>query len=160
MNPTTAAMLQELEQASWFANVGRIDMPNVAFVKNWLAAIAGFVSSEWENVRLDTLNILRQKVLSQNQVRFNQWNNHVRSLKPSLNDLIRRKSETIVRQEKLPMEFIGNIYTDFLGVAMEAEYSDVVPSGFYSIVILDCYLKGHIPCGWEGDFPQGRLIVY
>lgn len=31
--------------------------------------------------------------------------------------------------------------------------------GFY-IKLMDWYRKGHWPCGWEGEYPKGLLIVY
>lgn len=160
MNSKTKGIMERLENVHWFANAGLKDIPDATFVANWLAAVASFASSQWENVQLDALNILGQNVLARSQQFYNQWNNHVIELKPVLDDLIKRKSDLIVRQENLPIEFIGNIYADLLGAAMEAEYSDIVAPGFYTNVILDCYLKGHFPCGWEGDFPKGRLIVY
>ena len=46
-----------------------------------------------------------------------------------------------------------------LHMTMEYEYMDVNPLGFFSEVG-GWYLRGHFPCGWEGSFPEGRLIVY
>ena len=32
-------------------------------------------------------------------------------------------------------------------------------TGFY-IHLMEWYRKGHWPCGWEGEYPDGKLIVY
>jgi hypothetical protein len=34
-----------------------------------------------------------------------------------------------------------------------------MPSGLCSL-LLQAYEAGHFPCGWEGDFPHGKLIVH
>lgn len=65
-----------------------------------------------------------------------------------------------MRANGLPDKFMFAVFASLRGVALESEHSDIVPPGFYTNVILDCYLKGHFPCGWEGEFPAGRLIVY
>jgi hypothetical protein len=31
--------------------------------------------------------------------------------------------------------------------------------GFYT-TLMDWYRQGHWPCGWEGTFPKGTLVVY
>ena len=42
---------------------------------------------------------------------------------------------------------------------MEAEFADVYPPGFYASQAY-WYVKGHFPCGWQGEFPNGTLIIY
>ncbi len=28
------------------------------------------------------------------------------------------------------------------------------------VPLVDLYLRGHLPCGWNGDYPQGKLVVF
>ena len=37
--------------------------------------------------------------------------------------------------------------------------TEETPSGFYE-TLLDVYFAGCWPCGWEGPYPEGSLIVY
>jgi len=48
---------------------------------------------------------------------------------------------------------------DILHVCMEAECADVFPAAYYASQAY-WYVKGHFPCGWEGEFPKGKLIIY
>lgn len=34
-----------------------------------------------------------------------------------------------------------------------------VKDGFY-VKLLEWYRKGHWPCGWQGTYPEGKLIIY
>ena len=54
---------------------------------------------------------------------------------------------------------LSAVQWDILHVCMEAEYADVYPPGFYASQAY-WYVKGHFPCGWQGEFPNGKLIVY
>jgi hypothetical protein len=39
---------------------------------------------------------------------------------------------------------------------MESEYADVVPPRFFAA--LGFYnVRGHFPCGWEGEYPPGAI---
>jgi len=60
---------------------------------------------------------------------------------------------------KLPKSFEDTVQWDILHLAIESEYSDIFPPGFYASQAY-WYLKGHFPCGWEGNFPKGKLVVY
>lgn len=82
------------------------------------------------------------------------------SVKPQVLDLTKRKTAPIIEAQRLPKEFWWSVSADIIGAAMECEYSDLVELGFFNTVIIPCYLNGHFPCGWEGEFPAGRLIVY
>lgn len=65
----------------------------------------------------------------------------------------------VVEQHNLPEGFVAQVQWDILAIAMEAEYSDVVEPGLYS-QLAKWYLAGRFPCGWQGEFPEGRVIVF
>lgn len=48
---------------------------------------------------------------------------------------------------------------DVLHLAAEAAFADVCPPGFYASQAY-WYVKGHFPCGWQGDFPDGKLVIF
>jgi hypothetical protein len=60
---------------------------------------------------------------------------------------------------KLPKEFVESVKWDLRAACMELEYADLVPPRYFA-ERARWYLAGHFPCGWEGDFPEGCLIVY
>ena len=43
---------------------------------------------------------------------------------------------------------------------MEEMYADSGYDGYFFNELLLVYEAGHFPCGWQGDWPAGRLLVY
>jgi hypothetical protein len=81
------------------------------------------------------------------------------AVKPRVEDLVERKTRNIVLAENLPRAFVDTVLWDILHVCMESEFADSYPPGFYASQAY-WYFKGHFPCGWEGDFPIGQIVVY
>lgn len=80
-------------------------------------------------------------------------------MKPLVQSLVREKTKRVVEENELPKIFLDTIDWDILHVCMEAEYADVYPPGFFASQAY-WYVKGHFPCGWVGEFPDGKLVVY
>jgi hypothetical protein len=83
----------------------------------------------------------------------------VDELKPVTESLVVDKIRDVVASNGLPTVFEDTVKWDILHICMEAAYADVFPPGFYANQA-HWYVKGHFPCGWEGDFPAGRMVVY
>jgi hypothetical protein len=73
--------------------------------------------------------------------------------------LVREKIEAARIPVAFPETFIRAVEWDIMMLLTEADHSDLVKPAFYAVLGF-YYIKGHFPCGWEGNFPQGRLIVY
>lgn len=63
----------------------------------------------------------------------------------------------------LPDRFItsganNEIEADFLFIA-KSEKIKSISSSFFAM-LLDFYKAGYWPCGWEGDYPNGKLLVH
>jgi hypothetical protein len=159
MNPRTTATLENLERADWFAFVGVKDTTACNVLVSWQEAIELCSSVEWENLCLEAANQYRERVLERSNERYSQWTDIVAQIKPVTEPFVRLKIETVVCEHGLPEVFEDTVQWDILHLCMEAEYADVYPPGFYASQAY-WYVKGHFPCGWEGEFPQGRLIVY
>lgn len=71
-----------------------------------------------------------------------------------------RKVVQIDLEDSFRQEISFSIRGDMLGIAMETEFADVSLGNFYTSKILKWYENGHFPCGWEGIYPEGKLIVY
>lgn len=159
MHPRTSATLETLDNAEWFTRVGVQDTTAAVVLSSWQDAIKHCSSVAWENLGLEAANQYRETLLERSRDRFNQWNDLVKQLKPESEKLVRRKIETVVRQHNLPKVFEDNVQWDILHVCMEAEYADIYQPGYYASQAY-WYIKGHFPCGWEGTFPDGKLVIY
>ena len=163
MKPQTEATLKQLEDADWFTKVGTaygVSMPEkVIILTSWQDAIHQCGSVEWENLCLEAQNQYRMRLLERNQERYSEWNGVVGMLKPTVIPFVQRKIEPVVKRHALPKVFEDTVQWDILGVCIESEFSDVYPPGFFASNAY-WYTKGHFPCGWQGEFPEGTLIIY
>ena len=90
---------------------------------------------------------------------YNKWNDLVIPLKPVVTVLVEEKSAPLLASRPMPKVFLGDVRWQILHACMETEYSYVVPPGqFYALT--RWYIAGHFPCGWRGEWPEGKLIVY
>jgi hypothetical protein len=159
MHPRTKATLGKLEKANWFSCVGIKDATKAIILSSWHEAIEYCSSAEWENLGLEAANRYRERLLERSKERFNQWNDIVTQLKPVTESFVRRKIEVVVREHELPKVFEDTVQWDILHVCMEAEFADVYQPGYYASQAF-WYINGHFPCGWDGEFPNGRIIIY
>lgn len=155
----TRATLAQLELAEWFRAVGQQDTEAAIILPSWEDAVASCASAEWQNLLLEATNRYREKLASLSPDLFQQWNVITNDVKAVTMPLVARKIAQVVKVQRLPKVFEDTVQWDILGVAMEAEYADVYPPGFYGSQAY-WYVKGHFPCGWQGDFPAGKLIIY
>lgn len=162
MHPRTEATLEKLKRANWFSSVGVVDTQSAKVLSSWAEAVESCGSPDWEELCLEAANQYRERLLEKSQERFREWNNIVAKIKPATQLLVREKTEDVIRANTLPKVFQDTVEWDILHVAMEAEYADVFPPGFYAANAY-WYVNGHFPCGWEGDmavFPKGKLVIY
>jgi len=159
MHERTIATLQQLEMADWFINVGIEDTKTALVLSSWHAAVEHCSSAEWENLCMEAANQYRERLLEKSEERFSKWNEIVDEIKPITEMLVKRRIDAIVEMHNLPVVFEQTVQWDMLHVCMEAEFADVYQPGFYASLAY-WYTKGHFPCGWEGEFPKGRIIVF
>jgi hypothetical protein len=159
MHPRTQAMLDHLDKADWFSRVGVKDTQSAIVLSSWPKAMAACASVEWQNLCIGAANQYRARLRERSKERFGQWNDIVDQLKPVTIPFVRRKIEVVVREHDLPEIFEGMVQWDILHICMEAEYADVYPPGFYA-ANAEWYVKGHFPCGWDGDYPEGKPIIF
>jgi hypothetical protein len=159
MKPRTTATMARLEAADWFAHVGAPGGDTVLVVPSWEGAFASATSAEWPDVQLEAANRYRERLFDRDRDRFKRWNDVVDEVKPMTMALVTRKLAASRRPEPWPTRFVGAVQWDVLHLAMEDEYHDVVPGSFYTS-LGEWYVQGRFPCGWQGDFPEGKLIIY
>jgi hypothetical protein len=163
MHPRTVATLEQLEKANWFTNVGTYagveDRSKFILLSSWKEAIEHCGSVEWENLCLEAANQYRERLLERSKERWRQWNEIADEVVKTTVPFVKARIEGVVKEHKLPKVFEDMVQWDILHVCMEAEYADVYPPGYYASQAY-WYVKGHYPCGWEGEFPKGKLIIY
>ena len=161
LRPPTQATIIAISGFDWFSLVGSRN-PNVTtaiVLDNWYEAIASAEAVEWENLGLDAANGYREQLCAVAPSRFSTWNEKVEAIKritqPLISDVFFRKPGLAA----LPRVIRDSTEWDILHVCLEAEFSDCLPLGYYASMSY-WYSVGHFPCGWRGQFPDGRLVIY
>jgi hypothetical protein len=153
------AVLDELERAEWFSAVGHPVPGDLALVGSWEEAIASCSSPEWDDLQLEAANELTGALAGLSRPRFDAWNDLVEGIRPLVIELVARKTRDVVARHALPKVFLDTVQWDVLHACMEAAYADLHPPAFFAGQAA-WYARGHFPCGWEGTFPGGRLVLY
>ena len=83
----------------------------------------------------------------------------IHELRPIVNEFVEEECRNTVVENSLPRSFVQSVSSDMLHACIEAEYSDVYPPGFFASLGY-WYCTGRFPCGWKGDFPDGKMIIY
>jgi hypothetical protein len=166
MTRQTRELLKELEEAAWFAVVGRplaeAASGSVVLVSSWEDALACYSSQhKWSCLKLEQGYELRAYLQTHAPDRRRAWNLSVREVKKSLLPLVQKKTRPVVRRLTIPQAATVQhaAECDILGACMELEYSDVRPPGFYCSLVL-WYLGGRFPCGWGERLPAGEVRLY
>jgi len=90
---------------------------------------------------------------------FPEWDQAWKALQPGIVAMVKEKTKAVVDRDGLPDVVVKRATWDVVCMAMEWEFSEVEPPGFYDDMS-GVYLHGHFLCGWEGRFPEGQPIVY
>lgn len=159
MHPRTESTINELAERDWFSRVGKLDSDRAVFFDNWNEAIMSCEGDNWTSLLEESANQYRARIAERDRERFIEWNRLAREIKEFTVPFVEKKIEQVVRTNDLPVSFVHTVQWDILHLCMESEYADVFPPGFYASQAY-WYSNGHFPCGWSGDFPNGKICVY
>ncbi len=159
MGLRTKAVLDRLGNIDWFSNIGVNDTEEADILNNWQDAIDSCASIEWENLCLEAANRLRISIRARSASELQKWNDIVIAIRPDVLALISEKTSLFVKENDLPKVFVDTVEWDVLHYCMEEEYATVIPPDFYAKQI-NWYMRGHFPCGWRGQFPAGRILIF
>lgn len=133
---------------------------DVEYVNSEAKAIKLIKGIKWENTCLESRGDFTE-FLSRNHrdVFKKNWNVVVDEIKSKYMNEIREKIENKWVDEKSKQYVIDDVQFNVLTLFMLDYYSEYYQSDFYE-KMLAIYLSGHLPCGWSGEYPEGRFIVY
>lgn len=156
-----ASLLKEIEKIRWFSNVGlEIEFNSKLHqVKSWRECESYFVSDDWEEVTLEARNNLTQFLRDGNSRAFSEWN----ALIEEGQDFLKNAVIPVIGGLDLPVDekaiLMSCVRWDLLSCLMEDAYSEFKPPVFFAN-ILEIYKSGHFPCGWQGRWPEGNLVIF
>jgi len=159
-----AEILNKIEQIQWFTRCGlsiedKIATFEVLKVDSWKEAQIHCGNSAWEQTTLDARNALTMYLNNRCHTQYQNWNKLVREAKAFWGEKILPKISGVQQVNNLDDLFIHCVSWDIVNGILEDAFAECRPPTFF-LKLIQIYESGHFPCGWDGDWPQGRLIVF
>ena len=154
-----------LRAVDWFSRCGEpvtstSSIP-IERVPSWQAAARQCSEPIWENVQLEAQNQLTSWLHLHDRGGSERWNQLVAGHKASVVDpLTEAKWRPYQRKHALDARMVSSVQWDVLGALMENSYLGSGHGCSFFLQLLTLYEAGHFPCGWNGEWPGGALLVY
>jgi hypothetical protein len=158
-------LIERLKRVPWFAHIGE---PAVA--KEIRRAVDLRVakklcfSRRWDNAITDSGNQLSVFLSKYYRDRYDKkWSEIVHTCIPLLMPIIESAIEH--GREKLELGAVQvkvlsmTLRRQFIGACHEIEYADMMQD-LLCLQLVPWYELGHWPCGYQGEWPNGMLVVY
>lgn len=154
-----------LRAINWFTHCGepgQFDLTmEVEPLAGWTEVMKSCSSESWEHVQLEAQNQLATWLHQNAREQDRTWNEVVARHKTAvIEPLSREKWVPFQRANSLDARLVHCVEWDILGVLMTNSFLDTGHRCFFDLELLTVYEAGHFPCGWRGNWPDGRLLVF
>jgi hypothetical protein len=149
----------------WFVHCGdplAVDLTmGYRQVPNWSEATQYCKSESWADAGREAQNQLTLFLATHDPDNYDRWNDIAIGFKQDiLGPLRKEKFAPYQAAQGLDEAVIWMVESDIQGAWMENAYIESGHSAFFFLELLRIFEAGHFPCGWEGQWPQGSLVVY
>ncbi len=166
--PTTSLFPYSLEQLSdpetyrdVLTRVGTSELSDTTRVSTWSDAMRICNDEATSRVLVESMNQVGAKVQQVDYNLYNLWNifaNHSKPRLPELADKFIRPRVPAGMDAKIVIDQINWIV---IGATIERCYAIVgIVEPMWATRWCQMIVDGYLPCGWEGEFPSGRTIVF
>lgn len=158
------AFIGKVAETESYRSVGQpIPDDSAIQVHDWKEALASASSLEWENFLTDRHNE-RDDCNSDNEEDGDAHNVFVRKVRSNLSRALKPKVEPLLLDKEDQETVLKWTRSNMIGICIALAYCEVVDQTWTN-ELGRWYLRGHFPCGWKGDWPEGgkrngKIIVY
>ncbi|MGE7942879.1 hypothetical protein ACQKNB_12405 [Lysinibacillus xylanilyticus] len=131
---------------------------NYKFAKNW-NEVEKNCNDKWDNIKLKARNKITSSLHENWREQYREWNNITDEANLFLNEDVLPRLFQYLKDNGLNENIYESIEWDLLSSMMEYSYSPYTGVGFYT-ELLKIYESGHIPCGWIGKWPEGKMLIF
>ncbi|MDP4147486.1 MAG: hypothetical protein Q8936_23960 [Bacillota bacterium] len=157
-------IFERINRIDWFCNCGSNPYVEnsfeVKFVHSWEDAVNNYSQSLWEDTTLEARNELTSFLNNKYRQEYAKWNEVTKEAKSFLEKNVVPKINIIKEKYNLDDVFTDCVKWDLLGAIMEYSYKECKNRPTFFLEILSIYELGHFPCGWEGEWPKGKLVIF
>lgn len=154
--------VESILNCQWLQRCGQIDSLGfeVEYLDNKKEVEKNINSVKWENICLDKKGDFTTYLFKNHKADYNKyWNVEVETIKEQYLSKITEKVNMALTNSGLSVDILDDINMNLLSIFMLEYYSEYYSCDFYN-KMLKIYLAGHLPCGWIGEYPDGKFIVY
>jgi hypothetical protein len=161
MSPAIEEAIGRVSEAEWFHSVGKpIDHLDILRAHSWKEAGQYYSSPSWEEFAIEAVNELKAIGYRLRPNRsVPEWNRIIAQIKRKIEPLVRNRVVQLIREQMVPEAIENCVKWDLLAYCRASEFRDEAPESLY-LKIGEWYMAGHFPCGWIGDYPKGKLVVF
>lgn len=150
---------KQVEKIPFFLHVKEPIESKFAPVASWSEAERHCTSIKWRDIQADIKSKYIHNLVEKHNVPLVSWNEDVRILRESIGPVIQDKLRGYAENLFLFHKVVASVRWDFLAIGM-ARYYEAVYADYYYHQLLKLYISGRFPCGWSGDWPEGKLILF
>lgn len=151
--------LNKLLGIKWFSSIGEPPLISNITVANSLGEASVYLSSpDWENVTLEESNEISGYLAVKHTTIFQEWNKLAKDAKVFWKDELLKKIPHLDGFDNVLL--LQCIEWDVIHYLIENIYKDKIKKPLFFDSLICIYESGHIPCGWDGVWPNGNLVVY
>ena len=150
---------KEIEKIKWFSRCGKNIPNNIGFyffvIDNWKDAIESNFKDNWQDINMkensDLTNIIGDEAdYDENYELYSTF--FTNRILPLIQEY------TIIKN--IDFSISSNIRNVVINSLFENKYKDKYEFPMIYTKLLNVYKKGHFPCGWDGNYPDGNLLIY
>ena len=155
--------VDRVRRVDWFSKTGElftntISMP-VVLATGWPDVEWLCAEGKWEATILEARNALTEHLDDRCCEEYQEWNNLAVIARDVVAEAVTPAVSSFIRSHDLSENILNCVHWDIANAIMEASYARFRPPRFF-LDLLNVYEAGHFPCGWQGEWPSGKLIVY
>lgn len=153
--------LDDITNCEWLSRCGKKDSFTFDIkLMDEENALNSIISPSWERVWMEARDDF-SAYLGDNckEVYEREWNIHTKKYRTEfVNPLCESLKRNYPDDEKYNT-VINFVRSNIIFLFMYNLFSDYYSNRFFD-EMLEIYLAGHVPCGWEGSYPNGNFKVY
>jgi len=155
-------LFSRFETINWFSKCATGSNPalgwDIIWVRDWRTAAESLSHPNWEDTTLHARNALTTHLAARDQSAYQKWNVLMKEARQRIGTEVMPIVEQFQQEHSLSEMFSQCVRWDLLGAVMEATYKRFRPPVFFDR-LLTIYERGRFPCGWKGEWPNGKLMV-
>jgi len=156
--------LLALTDIPWFTNIETDEADASCPSGRALARVDGVAAAsrmarslDWENIGYASQRQLRAWLWDHHPDEITSWNKIADKVRPRIVAIADPVAAALEARVPELHGLQGRLRWHLIHTVIEASYAHRRPPRFYAD-LHEIYRQGHLPCGWDGAFPDGTLL--